>query len=181
MPERKKLKTTRLYYAVDPETGKRLYWTLKVKDATKPVMLDGTVEDAMSGKAGVSVGCHMSVTAMNNKKQFPHPVYFISFSKSAVKVIDKITKGQPSHCVRYRHYYGRYVDLNDKDPSKRVIKAHPELFNRQFTLHPYKSQKAHWRPEYGRKETGERSTAPLLRGEVARMQAAGLINLPFTA
>ena len=169
-------KTTRLYYGLDKTTGKRLYWTLKVKNATRPVTLNGTVEDAMSGRAGVSIGCHLSNAAMKNKNAFGHPVVFMSFTKSVALAVTKIANGQPTQCVRYRHGYGKYVDLNDKDPSKKIVREHPEMFNRQFTLGPYKQGVNHWRPEYGRKETGVRAKAQMNRGELARMRNAGLVH-----
>jgi hypothetical protein len=172
-------KTTRLYYGLHPETGKRLYWTLKVKNATKSVKLNGTVEQAMSGKAGVSIGCHLSKMADANKKAFPHPALYISFTKRVALVITQISGGKPSHCVRYRHNYCKYVDLNDTDPSKATVKAHPELFNRQFTLSSYKRSTSHWKTEYGRKETGQRSKFQMARGELARLKKAGLIHLPL--
>ena len=170
-------KTTRLYYGVHPETGKRLYWTLKVKNATKPVVLNGTVEEAMAGKPGLSIGCHLSLTGYANRKAFPHPALYISFTKSVALVITQIAGGRPTTCVRYRHGYGRYVDLNDTDPSKSVVKAHPELFARQFTLGAYKDSVSHWKPEYGRNETGTRSTQQIMaRGEIARLRKAGLMH-----
>ncbi len=169
-------KTTRLYYGLHPETGERLYWTMKVKNATRSVALNGTVEEAMNARGGVSIGCHLSNVATKNKSAFPHPALYISFTKSVALVITKITNGQPSHCVRYRHNYGKYVDLNDTDPSKAVVKAHPELFNRQFTLGAYKDDKLHWKPEYGRRETGARGKFQMARGELARMKKAGLVQ-----
>jgi hypothetical protein len=172
-------KTTRLYYGLHAETGKRLYWTLKVRNATKAVKLNGTVEDAMTGGAGVSIGCHLSNTAKTNKQNFGHPAFYISFTKSVALVVTKITNGKPSHCIRYRHAYGNYVDLNDTDPSKSIIKKHPELFERQFTLGAYKESKRHWRPEYGRRETGQRSRFQMAKGELARMKKAGLVQLPL--
>jgi len=170
-------KTTRLYYGLNAETGERLYWTLKVRNATKPVKLNGTVEHAMKGEPGLSIGCHLSNTAKNNKDCFGHPALYVSFTKSVALVVTKITGGKPAECVRYRHNYAKYVNLNDKDPSKAIVKQHPELFNRQFTLGAYKEGKAHWKPEYGRKETGKRSGYSMARGELARMKKAGLIQL----
>jgi len=169
-------KTTRLYYGLQAGTSKPLYWTLKVKNATKAVPLDGTVEHAMQGEPGRSIGCHLSITGMDNKAAFPHEVVYISFTRSVALVVTKITNGQPSHCVRYRHNYGHYVDLNDKDPGKTFVKDHPEFFNRQFTLHPYKPGKAHHRPEYGRRETGERAKHQMAKGELRRLKDAGLMQ-----
>jgi len=166
-------KTTRLYYGQHPETGKRLYWTLKVKNATRPVSLDGTVEEAMRGKEGISIGCHLSNVARANKSKFPHPALYISFTKSVALVITKIIRGQPAYCIRYRHPYGQYVDLNDVDPTKAVVKAHPELFNRQFTLYPYKTQT--YKSKWNRVENGETPKHKMMRGELARMKKAGLI------
>jgi hypothetical protein len=172
-------KTTRLYYGMSKTTGKPLYWTMKVKNATKPVRFNSTVEDAMSGHAGLSIGCHLSNAAMNSKEAFGFHVEYVSFTKSGALAITKIVNGQPSHCVRYRHNYSTYVDLNDKDPSKRVIKEHPELFARQFTLYPYKTYDPHWKPEYGRKETGKRKFAAMT-GELKRMVNAGLVMIPVS-
>lgn len=171
-------KTTRLYYGHNIETGKPLYWTLKVKNATKPVKLNGTIEQAMTGKPGVSIGCHLSNTARANKSAFPHPALYISFTKSVALVVTKIVKGNPSQCVRYRHGYSRYVDLNDTEPTKAIVTAHPEFFNREFTLGAYKEQKFHWKPEYGRRETGahiKKQLTRLAKGELARMEKAGLM------
>ena len=168
-------KTTRLYYGVDNTTKERLYWTMKVRNAVKSVKLNGTVEHAMAGKPGLSIGCHLSNTAVANKAAFGHPVIHVSFTKSVALVITKIRNGAPTECVRYRHDYGKYVDLNDLDPAKTTIKQHPKLFNRQFTLGPYKTQENHWKPEYGRQETGVRAKFKMARGELARMQKAKLI------
>lgn len=165
-------KTTRLYYGLHPETDKRLYWTLKVKNATRSILLNGTVEEAMRGKEGLSIGCHLSNVAKANKSAFPHPALYISFTKSVALVITKIIRGQPARCVRYRHNYGQYVDLNDADPSKAVIKAHPELFNRQFTLYPYKTYRYQAK---NNPKTDNASKHTMMRGELARMKRAGLI------
>jgi len=167
-------KTTRLYYGMT-NTGEALYWVMKVKNATKTVALNGTVLDAMKGEAGLSIGCHLSQMAERNKALFGHPALYISFTKSVALVITKIAGGKPTNCVRYRHNYSKYVDLNDKDPSKKVVKEHPELFERQFTLLPYKTQENHWKPEYGRKETGQRSKFRTMSGEIARLRKAGLV------
>lgn len=170
-------KTVRLYTGLDETTGEPLYITLKVRNAVKPVTLNGTVEDAMRGKPGLSIGCHLSETAKANKDAFGFRVYYVSFTKSVALAITKIRNGQFSECVRYKHNYGKFVDLNDKDPSKAFVKAHPKLFNRQFTLLPYKVQENHWKPEYGRPETGERAKDKAMRGELARLRKAGLLNV----
>ena len=171
-------KTTRLYYGLNERTGDRLYWVLKVKNATKPVKLNGTVLDAMKGKPGLSIGCHLSETATSNKARFPHPVVYVSFTKTVALVVTKIKNGAPTDCVRYRHNYSAYVDLNDKDPTKVTVGAHPQLFNRQFTLSPYKTsnQPPHWKPEYGRTETGKRNGLGMMKGELRRLRDAGLVR-----
>lgn len=171
-------KTTRLYYGLNEETGDRLYWVLKVKNATKPVILNGTVREAMRGKPGLSIGCHLSETAKSNKARFPHPVLYVSFTKTVALVVTKIKNGAPTECVRYRHHYSNYVNLNDKDATKATVQAHPHLFNRQFKLLPYKTitQKPHWKPEYGRRLTGERNNLGMMNGEMRRLRDAGLVR-----
>lgn len=169
-------KTTRLYYGLNQETGKPLYWTLKVRNATKPVVLEGTIEDAMKGEPGKSIGCHLSRAGMRNKSKFGHPVLYISFTRSTALVLTKISKGRPIECVRYRHNYSKYVNLNDCDPSKKTVREHPEFFNRQFTLGAYRTSENHWKPEYGRRETGQRKGQLMAVGELRRMRDAGLIH-----
>ena len=168
-------KTTRLYYGLHQESGSRLYWTMKVKNATKKVVLNGSVLDAMTGLAGISIGCHLSNVGLANKKAFPHPAVYISFTKSIALVITKIVKGQPAHCVRYRHNYSQYVDLNDTDPSKTVVKMHPEFFERPFTLYPYKTQLGGAEKPSGPKEPSTPPAFKMARGELARMKKAGLL------
>ena len=170
-------KTTRLYYGLHPESGQRMYWTLKVINAKKPVKMNGTVLHAMTGGAGDSINCHLANTAKDNKSAFPHPALYISFTKSVALVITKIRNGSPAECVRYRHSYGDYVDLNDKGLSKSLVKEHPHLFNRQFTLNAYKTSVNHWKTEYGRKETGARSKFQMANGTLERMKKAGLVIL----
>lgn len=174
-------KTTRLYYGLNEDTGDRLYWVLKVKNATKPVKLNGTVLDAMKGKPGLSIGCHLSETAKSNKNCFPHPVVYVSFTRTVALVVTKIKNGAPTDCVRYRHNYSAYVDLNDKDPSKTLVQNHPQLFNRQFTLSPYKESPTHWQPEHGRRETGKRNNLGMMYGELRRLRDAGLIRAELSA
>jgi hypothetical protein len=176
-------KTTRLYYGLNEQTGERLYWVLKVTNATKPVKLNGSVLDAMKGKPGLSIGCHLSQTAKTNKDCFPHPVVYVSFTRTVALVVTEIKNGAPTKCVRYRHNYSFYVDLNDKDPTKTLVQNHPHLFNRQFTLSPYKETKqpAHWKPEYGRQQTGKRNNLGMMYGEMRRLYDAGLVRANLTS
>ena len=168
-------KTTRLYYGLS-KTGKPLYWTLKVKNATRPVKFKSTVEEAMKGRAGSTIGCHLSLAAMKDKDTFDFPVEYVAFTRTGALAVTKVVNGSPSHCVRYRHNYSKYVDLNDKDPTKKVVKEHPELFNRNFILHPYKTQENHWKAEYGRKETHVRKKGQIkmVQSALRRMKDAGM-------
>jgi len=160
---------------VDKESGKPLYWTLKVKNATHAVALDGTLEDALSGAPGLSIGCHLSNVTTRNRRSLSHPCLIAAFTKSVALIVTKITDGRPSHCVRYRHSYGNYVDLNDTK-SKKLFRDHPELAERQFMLRPYITAKPHWKEEYGRKQTGKRKRPYMMRGDLARMVKANLVH-----
>jgi hypothetical protein len=77
--------------------------------------------------------------------------------------------------VRYRHPYSKYVDLNDAKLTEDAIAKNPKMFNRRFTLRRYKTIPGSWKPEYGRRETGERKFQ-MAKGELARMKKAGLIH-----
>jgi hypothetical protein len=137
----------------------------------------------MRGKAGDPINCHMSETAKRNKAAFPHPVFAVVFRKTSALVITKIKDGQPSECVRYSHDYSRYVKMNDTDPSRKIVKAHPEIFNRVFTLGPYHASKFNpdrvisEKSEGGGKGKRASRVFKMDKGELGRMKDAGLIHV----
>jgi hypothetical protein len=168
----KRRKTARIYYGTN---ATKLFWTVKVVDATKPVTINGSVMDAMKGKPGQTIGCHLSNCALRNQNAFPHPVHFAAFTKRSVLVVDKITDGRPSHAIRYHHKYGELVNLNDTDHAKKVIKDHPELADRKFVLN--KPSKNPARPGSDRKGSASGTKRAMIpKGALGRAQAAGLIT-----
>src|SRR4051812_47105024 len=114
-------RTARIYYGVNPASGDALFWTVRVTDAKEPVTLNGSVLDALNGQRGSVIGCHLSNCAMRNANQFPHPCKFAAFTKATALVVTKIAGGKPTEAIRYRHAYGRLVDLNDTNLSKKYI------------------------------------------------------------
>ena len=78
--------------------------------------------------------------------------------------------------MRYRHSYGRIVDLNDTDISKTYIAKHPELAERTFNLRPPPKRGVYVpHAQQHRQGTGEK-TAVVPRGALARAVKAGLVS-----
>lgn len=179
---RDKLKTTRIYYGHNPATGERLYWTVKVRDATKFITIDGTLLDAIRGHAGTTIGCHLSNCAMRNAAVFPHPCKFVAFTRSTALVVTQITRGQPVSAVKYEHSYGKWVERNDKDITKSFIKEHPEVVEREFRLRPPRAMKLFRSPPHHAEtgETNHQKRAVVPRGALLRAQDAGLVTTGLT-
>lgn len=168
--------TVRIYYGVDA-AGDHLYWTVPVRDAQFEVSIDGSLADAMAGKPGTTIGCHLSITAMRNADAFAHPVKLASFTKTAAVIISRIDKGKPSEAVRYKHSYGRLVDLNDKDASKTYIKMHPGLAERSFVLRPpTKGKSKPGTHNHGDRKPRHQRQFLVPYGAMKRAQDAGLIT-----
>lgn len=177
-PRRKARKTARIYYGRDGESGEPLYWTVAVTDAKKTVHIDSTVADALAGKPGITIGCHLSKCAKRNAAAFPHDVKLASFTKGSCLIIDKIKGGEPAHAWRYIHQMGKLVELNDTDKDKRYVKTHPEMVQRKIALYrPYQYETSNrgQTSSSGIRHAGiKKSLIP--RGALARARATGLIN-----
>lgn len=157
--------------------GRNLYWTVKVSDARQPVVIKGTVADALRGTPGETIGCHLSNCALRNSKAFPHPVELVAFTKTAAYAVDRFSNGQAVHAVRYKHDYKDWVELNDKDKGKTVIREHPEWAEREFVLkvprrHPSMAGSGRRGTD---RDTGTRKPY-VPKGALARAQAAGLVT-----
>lgn len=176
-------KTARIYYGVSE--GEPLFWRVRVTDAKGPVQMPGTLVDALTGKAGATIGCHLSNCAKRNAEVFPHPVKFASFIKSTAYIVTKIKNGQATDAVRYRHSYSELVDLNDSDKNRRKVRDNPLLAERTFTLYPPQAARPHRHHGYRPPEAHEGTTGELRavvpRGALARAQRAGLINAALPA
>jgi hypothetical protein len=173
--KRKPGATARIYYGINAD-GEHLYWTVAVTDARRDVTINGTLADAMAGRPGTTIGCHLSKCTMRNAPAFPHAVKFASFTKTTALIVDRISKGTPVHAVRYGHSCGHLVDLNDKDASKGFVRAHPELVERTFVLRmPKKRRVAGSHGGTGEHAVGEKRSM-VARGALRRAQEAGLIT-----
>ena len=167
--------TARIYYG-DHRTQPVLYWTVKVRLAKKPVTIDGTLLDAIRGTPGSTIGCHLSNCAHRNTDAFEHPCYFAAFTKTTCLVVEKITRGQPSHAVKYRHGYGDLVEINDKKVNNRFIRRHPELAERQFVLRPPRKMRPLGRDHTSTYAAPYHKRALVPRGALKRAIDAGLVS-----
>lgn len=175
MSKRRK-QTARIYYN---EPGKApLWWTVRVTDAKKSVEIDSTLADALAGRAGSTVGCHLSNCSVRNAAAFPHAILLATFTRGVALMVDQVKNGQPSHAIRYYHKYAHLVDLNDTDKNKETIKANPELAERKLTLQkPWKST-THGAPgAHGGAVAGKRRMR-VPSGSMGRAVRAGLISKP---
>lgn len=167
-------KTVRIYYGTDAVP---LYWTVPVSDAKRAVKINGTLADALKGTPGQTIGCHLSNCAMSqrNKEAFGHPVFYAAFTKRSAFIIDKWRNGAPAHAIRYHHWYGKLVDLNDTEANKQTILKNPQLAEREFVLQKPKKRLHRAGTTPHGKLTGERrAVVPL--GALARAKKAKLIT-----
>jgi hypothetical protein len=163
-----------------------LYWRVELEDATQPVTISGTLVDAIKGQPGATFGCHLSYCSQRNKDAFPHPCLMAAFTKGYAYVVTEIREGQPSKAVRYAHSYGALVELNDRDASKKLVKAKPEMAERPFILRVPSATKVlgHTRavkpdskPKEAKKERKDDTKRVIVpRGAFKRAMDAGLAN-----
>lgn len=141
------------------------------------MVINGSVIDALKGARGTVIGCHLSQCAMRNADHFPHPCKFAAFTRSTALIVTKIRAGKPVEAVLYNHGYGRLVDLNDTEISKKYVHDHPELAARKFTLRPPQKMRAHipGNPQKHRNGDGtNRAVVP--KGALRRAVQAGLVS-----
>ena len=178
----KKSKTARIYYGPKGHEMK-LYWTVKVRDATSSVYVTGNILHALNSHAGVTIGCSLSNVAMASKRAFPHPVHLASLTKSTALIVDsKKRNGEPATAVRYKHSYGKMIDLNDDSKIKDIIKNNPDLVERQFHLRPPKPRsEASLKGKNTNTGHCNAGKASVPRGALARAVRAGLANAAAVA
>jgi hypothetical protein len=173
---KRRTRTRRIYFGPEGhETS--MYWTVRVTDAVAPVTINGTAAAAIRAHRGMTIGCALSVTGVENAAQFGHPVYLIAVTKSTLLAVDQRRQdGSPSHAIVYGHSYNKIVELNDDGKLKNAVKVDPTLMERPFHLKPPRK-----RPGY-RSAPGERdrsNRAPgkpyVPRGALQRAVRAGLV------
>lgn len=172
----RKRRTKRIYYG--PE-GKEMsmWWTVRYRDATTTVSLNGSVAHALRGLSGRTVGCTISECGIDNSQAFPHPALLISVTKSTVLVVDKLDKqGQPCHAVRYGHQYGRIIEANDKGVIKKIVKDDPSFMDRQFKLTPPRVQRPTGPHANHVKKSNRLNATFVPRGAMKRAVDAGLMS-----
>jgi hypothetical protein len=154
-------------------------WVVPVSNAKEIVEINGSLRHALEGHPGTSAGCTVSLCAHDSASVFPHPVLMMPFvNKTNMFIVDKVKDGEPKHAVRYRHYLGNIVDLNDTDPTKKLFMEHPEIVERPFTLYPPKrGRRIGETKKGGLGATHDHSRSPFhLRGSVLRAYNANLIG-----
>lgn len=117
-------KTKRIYYGPD-EDPTLFWWDVEWSNATKSVVINGSLLHAIEGMPGHSVGCRLSNAAVDkeNAKAFPHPVYLAAFYKRTALIVDDLAKnGTPVHAVVYDHDYANFVNMNDAGTMEDVYK-----------------------------------------------------------
>src|SRR5262245_57998651 len=110
MKRKRRRKTLRVYYGVNKYTGKHFDWTVPFPDARRDVVMKGTLADAMMGKAGQTIGCHLSHAAARNRSLFPHGFEFAAFTKAGCSMkstVGDCSKSKPgSRDDRNHHIEG---------------------------------------------------------------------------
>jgi len=175
--------TARLYLIPPDANGNSgVFFTVKVKDATRSVSINGTIDHVLGSYRGVTLGCHLSNVAWANASAFPHRCLMAPFfTKTVCYVVDKIRGGVPISAVRYNHSYGELVDMNDTGENLARVRRDPNWAEREFILRP--PQK--FIPNRPRSfSSGDQPTNPATRmaavmsnGALRRALRAGLVNI----
>lgn len=118
-----------------PGSKTALSYMVKSRPAKKAVKINGAIEHALRGAAGVTIGCAFSNCILDNAAAFPHPVLFAAVSKCKVLVVSKVDRnGHPTEAVEYQHPYGHITDANDTGALKEMVREQPAVMSRPFTL-----------------------------------------------
>jgi hypothetical protein len=131
----KKKHKARIYYG-PPGNEKALYWEVKVTNATKQAVINGSTAHALAGHRGMTIGCALSNAAVDNAEAFPHDVFLAVVTKSTMLLVDKMGPNGPTHAIRYGHKLAALVDANDKGTLKTLVKERPELIEQAFVIGP---------------------------------------------
>jgi hypothetical protein len=111
---------------------------IRMRDATKPVTVTSITKDAMTGLPGRTLECARSQTcnrvALGDDSPFPHPVFFVEWSRSRAYLVDKVSKdGWPVSCVRYYHHDNGDAKYDDLPIAQFVAEGRAEG---DVTLYP---------------------------------------------
>lgn len=170
-----------------------LFLRVLIRNAKRPITMRSTFAEALAGKPGENLACRFALCAEHNRVLFPHDFVMASFTKSTAIIVDEIKKGRcgkyeyDATGVRYAHRLSTYVDLNDEDKDKEIIKNYPELMEMKVGLYvpQMRASQAEAFKKYlanGGTRLRERSTNPkspkVMRGALARAVKAGLISPP---
>ncbi len=155
---------------------------VKCSPATRRVILTRTEADVVASRAGVSIGCTNSNCAVRmGKEAFGHEVIMADFSKTSVYIIDQLDKrGQPKHCVWYKHNDGASIDLNDHVVSRQELLEKLDM-DKSILLQPPvirlgQNNPPHRTPQAPRDEATPRRKA-VAYGAMRRAREAGLLVL----
>jgi len=175
-------KIVRVYLGEMKDGGTPPSYRVRVRYAKRDVRINGTINQAIKGRPGVTIGCHLSYTTWENAEAFSHPILILpAFTKSRCVIITKWLKDDPKADalgIVYQHDYGDLVELNDKDFKKIYVKEHPEWVEREFVLHSL-PEGSHKRKDgkrsvpHGVDDGSKRAYVP--RGAMKRALDAGLI------
>lgn len=147
-----------------------------VTDGEVVVKIQRSVEDVKRGYPGIAVACADMRCTSRNKKQFPHDVHFVEFTRSRVYICDKEMGGIPTHCVVYQHNDDTIHMFDEPGGKGRLLKsgeAEREIIIKPPRYHgDQRKSKTH-----KFRVTGERGKpVPLSRGSKRRAIEAGLIT-----
>lgn len=176
---RKQIKMHRIYYG--KQKDKKLYWPVKVRDARVSINIPHHVKNVLQGKRGMSLACMRARDCMDaGENIFGHPCLLAEWLDSVAYIVTKITKGKPSHAVRYRH-----TDLTQKQFDNGSI-TREEMIEQGFGEGwtrlgpPQRRDSSSYRPpsDKTRERSGHHageSMKPIARGAWERARRAGLV------
>lgn len=164
-------KTKRIYHGPDHDPT-AFWWDVKWSPAKKGVVINGSLEHAIAGMPGHSIGCRLSNAATDekNKGEFPHPVYIAAFYKRMALIVDHLAKnGTPDHAVAYEHDYADFINLNDASNLEPIYK------DKRFFLRPPQNRK-NKKTKTSQVQPLNGNTAPKEQKEAESLQTFGRLE-----
>ena len=123
MPRQPKIKRYQHYFRIGGfGGGQTVNIAVPWSPAKHTIRMTRTAADVLAGKQGIAVACANALCATTHSNLFPHPVYMAEFTHRHAFIVDRVDrKGQPSHCIKYRHDDQTWIQEFDAPGGKKKL------------------------------------------------------------
>lgn len=174
---RKQTRKNMHYFTIRATGRKTIRIPCKARNASKPVMLSRTIQDALQGQEGLAITCANAMCALREDgNAFPHKVFMAEFVDNRAYICDKLNKQNvPVSCVVYAHNQGSFQRQYDTKGKNAIAKM--SGVEASFILYPPPPRVGGSSgPGSGKQYSDRKTKRPIRRGAIARAERAG-INL----